>query len=565
MFKNSWRVAGLLLLVGGWLIPNHYAPWLSFHGEFMAGAAAWVLAAGAVMHGACTRLPRPVALPALLGLVALGIDFLEGRALFASDLGYGLMYLGLWVLAGAAGAHMVGPASANHLKLTGSQSSEWSRAWVPLSWAIVIGALLSEMAATVQWLRWSTGLWVVASGGRAYANFAQPNHYATLLSMGLAALGILRAARQISFAPWVTVVLLLCWGVLQSESRTGFVAVAIIFTGWTAHRAAVSRCWVTWIYLLVVLSFWLSARLVWPAFAQLLGAVASRSASDFSSNSRLHLWQQLCLALTEHPWTGYGWLQVGRAQDSVAHALPGHVVGFSHNLFLDVALWFGAPCSLLLMFMCMRWLQKSFSIALPDRLHPLLLLVPLGLHSMLEYPYAYAYFLVPFAIVVGALAQSTPSLAWALPRWLLPGLLMLCAVAGLALVKVQISAEEPMRAALADDSRFGVSQPQQAPQMVLGLGDDVLALVQSLSHTGPEVEASIEQAQRVAWRYPQQATHRRRVMSQFLGGQTAAACRSLKAFRSLYGIEQTRRLLISLRLAMQSSGMLIDVEANCQT
>ena len=88
--------------------------------------------------------------------------------------------------------------------------------------------------------------------------------------------------------------------------------------------------------------------------------------------------------------------------------------------------------------------------------------------------------------------------------------------------------------------------------------------VQALSHTGPESAASMEQAQRVAWRYPQKATHRRRVMSQFLGGQAVTACRSLQAFRSLYGLEQYQNLLVSLRLALQSSDTPFDIETICQ-
>ena len=564
MLMNRWLLAGLMLLVGSWLMPHHYAPWLSFHGEFVAGAAALVLSAGVAAHGAYARLPSPVALPALLGLVALGADFLSGRALFASDLGYGLVYLGLWVLAGVAGAHMAATASVSQRDPASAERGAWSRAWSPLAWAILAGALLSEMAGTVQWLRWPTGLWVAASDGRAYANFAQPNHYATLLAMGLAALGMLRAAQRIPHAIWLTGVLLLCCGVLSSESRTGFVAVTITFAGWAAHRAAVTKRVAPWVCLLGALGLWLGARLAWPALAQLVGATASRRASDFSSNGRFDLWQQLGAAVAEQPWIGYGWLQVGRAQDLVAHTLPGPVVGFSHNLFLDVALWFGLPCALLLLLMCVRWLYKSFSVALPERLHPLLLLAPLGLHALLEYPHAYAYFLVPAAIAVGALAQSTRSPAWAVPRWLLSGLMILCALAGMALAQLQISAEGPMRAALADDNRFGAAAPAEVPLVAMGLGGDVKALVQALSHTGPESAASMEQAQRVAWRYPQKATHRRRVMSQFLGGQAVTACRSLQAFRSLYGLEQYQNLLVSLRLALQSSDTPFDIETICQ-
>jgi hypothetical protein len=54
------------------------------------------------------------------------------------------------------------------------------------------------------------------------------------------------------------------------------------------------------------------------------------------------------------------------------------------------------------------------------------------------------------------------------------------------------------------------------------------------------------------------------VMSQFLGGQAVTACRSLQAFRSLYGLEQYQNLLVSLRLALQSSDTPFDIETICQ-
>lgn len=53
-----------------------------------------------------------------------------------------------------------------------------------------------------------------------------------------------------------------------------------------------------------------------------------------------------------------------------------------------------------------------------------------------------------------------------------------------------------MRAALADDNRFGAAAPAEVPLVAMGLGGDVKALVQALSHTGPESAANMEPAQR---------------------------------------------------------------------
>jgi hypothetical protein len=53
------------------------------------------------------------------------------------------------------------------------------------------------------------------------------------------------------------------------------------------------------------------------------------------------------------------------------------------------------------------WLLKTWRLAAPANLWPLLLLFPLGVHSMLEMPYTYAYFLWPALLLLGAWSGRT--------------------------------------------------------------------------------------------------------------------------------------------------------------
>ncbi|MDA8445991.1 O-antigen ligase family protein [Paracidovorax valerianellae] len=534
--------SGLCVLVFAWLVPNHYSPWISFYNEFLAAVGLWILALSLFWHTEKLILPRTVGIPVVLGLLMIGGDWYAGRIVFQSDVGYGLIYLSILLLSGVVGANLgMGYLSKNFnypLK---------NKFVINLTWSLVVGALVSAIIGTIQWMKWPAGLWIMESQGRAYSNLAQPNHYATLLAMGVGGAGLLFETKQVSKSIFYGIVLWLCWGVLSSESRTGFLAVALIFVIWTLNKNSLptqSGCW--W-RLIGVLTIWMTARVMWPRFSELMGASESRNIINFHSDSRLILWKQLGAAIVEHPWHGYGWLQIGRAQDVVAPEISAQAVSYSHNLFLDITLWFGLPLSILLLILSFKWIQSVFVPSLPERIYPLAVIAPLALHSMLEFPYAYTYFLIAGGLFVGVISAMKNEPALRLPKFLLVILLISTATAGMALMRVQTSAEEPLRMALSGDHLFG-GPPVDAPPSVLGLGVDVSALIETLSYHGPETPISVEQAKRIAWRYPSVSTHRRRVISLFGIGDFTEACRALTAFKSLYDKNEYLRLLLSIRL-----------------
>ncbi|ADX48497.1 O-antigen polymerase [Paracidovorax avenae ATCC 19860] len=537
-------LVGFLLLVNGWLAPNHYEPWLTFHGEIISAAGAFFLALDILIKKREILLPYAISAPAILMTALLVFQRLNEVLLFNSDFYYGLVYVGIWIISGAVGS------DAARKSLSGYHSEEISNTKLTgFLWAATAGAIVSGIIGTLQWLHLPLTVWMVESDGRAYANFAQPNNYATLLVMGIASLGYLLFIKKIKKWIFLCGTLFLCFGVLGSESRTGFIAVILVFAIWTTERSYSNKNRNPWLYFALIVGLWFCARFLWPSFSTFMGVAASRDATDFNSSSRLILWRQLGEALLLRPWNGYGWLQVGRAQDTIAPFYGASATASAHNIFFDVALWFGIPSAIILLMMNVKWfwrLRKDFR---PIILYPLAVLAPLVLHSMLEFPYEYAFFLIPSGILVGFISSALGYRSLKFSRGAFLALLILLAASGFALTKIQLSYEEPMRMALADEQKFREEEIIKPPKEAFGFGQDVYALFNTLTHTGPETDATVKEAAYTSWRYPSRATHRRRVLSLFKAGQQKSACRALAAFQSLYDADSYEKLVISVKIS----------------
>jgi len=134
------------------------------------------------------------------------------------------------------------------------------------------------------------------------------------------------------------------------------------------------------------------------------------------------LWRQLLAAVAESPWVGYGWLQIGAAQQAgSAHVHGTEQVNYSHNIVLDALVMLGIPLALLLAAACLTWLRGRLRRLRADdgtATAALFMLAPFLVHSMLELPHAYAYFLVPAGALLGVVASRTRDPA--APSWVLP-------------------------------------------------------------------------------------------------------------------------------------------------
>jgi hypothetical protein len=130
---------------------------------------------------------------------------------------------------------------------------------------------------------------------------------------------------------------------------------------------------------------------------------------------RFQMWAMLVDALSISPWAGYGWLQGGAAELAAVdrRAPVGELWLHSHNLFLDLLVWCGYPLGLTLSLLVVYWfVSRWLGICSVESAIGMLLIGVLGIHSMLELPHHYAYFLIPAGLWAGVIESERRVSSW---------------------------------------------------------------------------------------------------------------------------------------------------------
>lgn len=389
-------VVGAWLIVLAWLLPTHFPPWVSAHNEIVAGAAAGVFALTALQPRLARQSvwPWPAIVLALLAAVPL-LQLAAGQIRYAGDAWVPSLYIACTAMVVMAGARVAAP-----------DVGDWSRA---LASAILTGALLSVLLAS--WQRFDVelgalNLFVVEMrpGHPPGANVAQPNQLATLLGLGLAALMLLFERRHVGAATALAAAALITATMALTQSRTPlllfFCAALLLLV--LRHRLALRTRPAA---LAGLFALWAGAYLAWTPLADRLHLLPMRQtlATRAQAGPRGVMWQQMVEAIGLQPWGGYGWNQVSLAQMAVLERYPdSRLLEYSHNMLLDLAAWNGVPLTLLLVGLSLWWLWRAqATVRSPAGVFGLLVAVLLAAHAMVEFPLAYLYYLVPFAMAIG--------------------------------------------------------------------------------------------------------------------------------------------------------------------
>ena len=292
-----------------------------------------------------------------------------------------------------------------------------------LCWGLLLAGVLSLMVSLVQVFvpAWADGHVIARSGipGRAVGNMRQPNHLASLLMWACVAAVYLADRGRFKAVGGVFVLPALLFGlvfaVVLSASRTGVIGV-LVLAAWGALDRKLSRAAKLSLLatpVLLALSWWLLS--VWAAHgAHALGA-ESRLAEGAGSPSRLAIIANAWELLKANPWLGVGWGDFNLAWSMTP--FPDRPIAFfdhTHNLVMQLAVELGLPLSLLILGLLTYSLWRAFAFShaasggdAVARRCAFMLVLMIGLHSLLEYPLWYAYFLLPTAFALG-LALGTP-------------------------------------------------------------------------------------------------------------------------------------------------------------
>jgi O-antigen ligase len=410
-FSSTWLRQTLLLSVAGmfsvpFMWPRHTMPIPSFYSE---AVAAFVLLLAALLAiclstNSQTRLmPRKVPYVALIFIPLIAVLCLQlamGKLTFTGNALFPIMVMGAAIGATALGA-----------SCTRRYGHERILCWICI--ALVVGGCWNVAAQIVQLTKfWELTAVFSYSKGSLYGNLAQRNHLATYLVWSLIAAMYLFAKGRLRLSATIALLGVFLVGLVFTASRMSWLQV-----GWTAAAGAylISRIDVAlrpryWRAMLGLPLALLIVTIVLPHSIDLMQLNFSDTAIDRMQTEGLDrnrwlIYSQVWEIFKAHPLFGIG---PGELQFNQLLLMDHyHTVLFAssaHNLLLDLLVMTGLAGTAGFLWFGLGWYARVRKIPISlETTTILLILASLGIHSLLEFPEWYGFFLFSAAFLVGAL------------------------------------------------------------------------------------------------------------------------------------------------------------------
>ena len=523
-----------------WLVPNHYPPWASFYNENCAAAGLLLLVA--VTARQWRHVSSPNAAWVVVAVAAIPIvQWAFGLLAFSGDAWISSLYVLGLAAAIATGSAWAGQGGARN-------------AAALLSGATLLASLISCVLALTQGLEVvGPSIYIVDSlpGERPYANLAQPNNLATLIGMGVVGVLLLREQGRLGAWAAAALMIVLLLGAGLTQSRTAMFFGPVIVAGlMMARRRSVQLKTATWSACLATACHWL-VTWAWPAIQGALLLQAPPLLNERTpGGGRLEVWPALLDSVSLAPWSGHGWLQVGAAVLAVSDQLSaaGGIWLHGHNLFLELLIWCGYPLGLALIALILYWfVSRARRVATVEAMSGMLVVAVFGVHTMLELPHHYAYFLIPVGLWIGQVEFARGAPGNVAPGW---GV----APAAFALVLLSLiwrdyrALEEDFRLVRFENLRIGTPQEGQrspeAPVMSSLTGFLRFARTTPVAGMSPAELASLEA---VARRYPYAPSLARLASAWALNGRLDDARQLFTKIRQIHGDGMYLKLRLDLR------------------
>jgi len=412
---------GLLAIVVPTLVAAHEPPSVTFYNQALAvlGWGLFVLvlsdlARPPAQGPAGTALRCVSAVLLVCAIEALGSAFIWGRL----PGGLGLMGAGM----------SLGALLALHAGWRSGQGLNRDTALEAFFGALTAAGCVGMVLALVQVFHpaWADGLFIAAPTmpGRAVGNLRQPNHFSTLLVFACAGAAWLGARQRLP--AWLSsgLIALFIWGIVLTASRTGMIGMLFLTAWGLMDKRLPGLLRLTLVGAPVVYGLcWGGMWLLAHSDDSVKFAAEARlhDKSDISS-SRFKIWANVIELIQANPWLG-----VGYGEFNVAWTLtpfPTRPVAFfdhTHNLLMQWAVEFGLPVTALLVVLTLVAVKTLFAglfqratreadAAVLSTIGACSVIVAIAaLHSLLEYPLWYSYFLLPTAFAFGAGLSALPA------------------------------------------------------------------------------------------------------------------------------------------------------------
>jgi len=406
--------ASLLLIGLEWTLPflqpYHRFPLTAFYSEWLAFALGLAAAAPLLRRESWRDPTVPMIALAPLGLiVVLGVQVALGKVPYAGQ----ALTAGLY-LSWAALLMLLGQVLRREMPL--------ARIATILAWCLLAGGLLNALVGLAQHYNLSTpplDLLVARKGMPViFGNLGQPNHYAACVTLSLASVAYLYSCRSLhgAAAAGGAALFLVVLALAGSRSPWLYLA-ALIVLALLLHRRQPSDAsrrlvfFVAWL-----LPAFLAAQelVILPFMLPAEGSVVTSMERLFQAASgiepRLQLWGEAWRVFLGAPLLGAGlgqfaWEHFLSQAASGATAAPG-VFNHAHNIVVQLLAETGVVGALVVVGAALAWLADLRRVKFdPEWWWLLALLAIIGIHSMLEYPLWYAYFLGVAALLLGLGAE----------------------------------------------------------------------------------------------------------------------------------------------------------------
>jgi O-antigen ligase len=538
----------------GWFSTEHFPPWISWHAELPSFIALGILSLRGLWfssreerEGKWFSLPATTLVFCAL-LIVVAIQTMTGSIVFAGD---GLVrgfYLFACIAALCLG-YGLGTGSEGQAEHELKNEKNYVFAAT-----LLLGATISSVIALAQAMEvGDTSQWLVHMPGyrRPGANIGQPNQLATLILMGIASLLFIVESKKLGCVVSTMLGVLMICGLVMTESRTGLLSCWCMGIWWFMRRR--------------VADFRLSPRIVvgvcivlpvlyyfWPLLLEVTKS-AGWHVEVFSvkpnvlPGTRLVVWPQLIEAALQHPWFGWGLGEISKAHNSVLHSYTlSEPFTYSHNIVLDMAVGIGLPLTVALMVLCGVWILSRLKRAKNlVSWYYISVILPFAIHSLLEYPFAYAYLLIPAMLALGALERSVAeSASFRLPIWVPVASVITTIMVMSVTVFEYIGLEEDLRVARFEALRIGTTPEDYVRPKVFLLNQ--LVAINDLSRVRPKAGMSAEKIATIrdtAMRFPSIAFQNRYALTLALNDNPNEAMRQLKVIQVMYG----RQIYASVR------------------
>jgi len=412
--RPNFLRASVLLIGLAWTLPFlqpwHRFPLTSFYSEWLAFALGLAAALPLLRREPWRDARVPMIALAPLGLaVVLAVQVALDRVPYAEQALTAGLYL-LW----AALMAVLGHALGRRLTLDSIART--------LAWFLLAGGLLNALIGLVQHYHVSTPFnFMVARKliPMISGNLGQFNHYAAYVTLALASVAYLycRGNLQGALATVCAALFLVVLALAGSRSPWLYLGTFIVLAlllhrlqrDDASRRLAVFACWLLPGFIsaqwLVTLPFMV------PDEGPLMMTSGERLFQVASGvGRRLQLWGEAWQMFLGAPvfGAGYGqfaWHHFLYEASSGASAGP-WVYSHAHNIVLQLMAETGIAGALVIVGAALAWLAGLRRVTFDPAWWWLLsLLAVIGIHSLLEFPLWYAYFLGPAALLLGLGAQ----------------------------------------------------------------------------------------------------------------------------------------------------------------